>query len=130
MYYCRNTAATTKGWVIWYSSYYIHCIRWSSDELANEAGLEKQPANLQHVIWQLLILVNALCIASAEGGDYYFFFLLFQKKAHEVLEGLHRMDVITDVIPKYKFTSQQYNKKFIAPPNKHCICNIQLNLHS
>jgi len=76
----------------------------------------------------LLILVNVLCISYAEEGDY--FFLLFQKKVEEVLEGLHRVDVITDRIPKYKFTSQQYNKKFTALPKNHCICNIKLNLHS
>lgn len=67
-----------------------------------------QPANLLHITWQLLILLNALCIPSAEEGD---FFLLFQREAHEVLKGLFRVKVLTDKIPEYKFTSQQYNKK-------------------
>lgn len=44
MYYCRNTTATTKRWVIWHSSHCIHWSRWSSDALANETGLKKQPA--------------------------------------------------------------------------------------
>lgn len=45
-------------------------------------------------------------------------FLLFQKKAHKVLKVLHSMDVIYNKIPKYKFTSHQYNKILIAPPKK------------
>lgn len=37
--------------------------------------------------------------------------MLFQREAHEVLKGLFRVKVLTDKIPEYKFTSQQYNKK-------------------
>lgn len=74
MYYCRNTTDTTNSWVIWHSSHYIHWTRWSSDALANETGLKKQPASLQPVIWQLLIIVNTLCISSAEEGDFFFYF--------------------------------------------------------
>lgn len=68
-----------------------------------------QPANLLHFVWQLLILLSALCIPTAEEGD--FFFLLFQRETHEVLKGLLRVKVLTEEIPKYKFTSQQYNRK-------------------
>lgn len=66
-----------------------------------------QPANLQHIIWQLLILLNALCISSAE----FPFPLAFPEGGSETLKGLHRVKVITNKIPKYKLTSQQYNKE-------------------
>lgn len=37
--------------------------------------------------------------------------MLFQRETHEVLKGLLRVKVLTEEIPKYKFTSQQYNRK-------------------
>lgn len=73
--------------------------------------------NVSFSIWWLLQMPFG--ISSAQE--------FFQKKAHEVLEGLNSVDVIIDDILMCRATREQYCKNLTALLERCCDCYMRLN---